>query len=69
MLKFPAAPSKNKEISYANAEYLGCHIFDLVGIPVQETLLGLYRKGGKRKLLWPVAILRRRVLFFRTLLL
>lgn len=53
MLKFPAAPSKNKEISYANgciAEYLGCHIFDLVGIPVQETLLGLYRKGGKEKI-------------------
>lgn len=53
MLKFPAVPSKNKEISYANgciSEYLGCHIFELVGMPVQETLLGLYRKGEKEKI-------------------
>lgn len=53
MLKFPAAPSKNKEISYANgciSEYLGCHIFELIGIPVQETLLGLYHKDGKEKI-------------------
>lgn len=53
MLKFPAAPSRNKAISYANgciSEYLGCHIFELIGIPVQETLLGLYRKGGKDKI-------------------
>lgn len=43
MLKFPAAPFINKDMSYANgciSEYLGCHIFDSVGIPVQETLLG-----------------------------
>lgn len=53
MLKFPAAPSRNKQISYANgciSEYLGCHIFELIGIPVQETLLGLYRRGGKDKI-------------------
>lgn len=53
MLKFPAAPSRNKAISYANgciSEYLGCHIFELIGIPVQETLLGLYRKSGKDKI-------------------
>ena len=53
MLKFPAAPSRNKAISYANgciSEYLGCHIFALIGIPVQETLLGLYRKAGKEKI-------------------
>lgn len=52
MLKFPAAPSRNKAISYANgciSEYLGCHIFALIGIPVQDTLLGLYRKDGKDK--------------------
>lgn len=53
MLKFPAAPSRNKAISYANgciSEYLGCHIFELIGIPVQETLLGLYRRCGKEKI-------------------
>ena len=27
-----------------------CHIFELIGIPVQETLLGLYRKGTKEKI-------------------
>ncbi len=53
MLKFPAAPSINKGMSYANgciSEYLGCHIFDSVGIPVQETLLGTYTKNGKQKI-------------------
>ena len=53
MLKFPAAPSINKDMSYANgciSEYLGCHIFDSVGIPVQETLLGTYTKNGKQKI-------------------
>ena len=53
MLKFPSAPSRNKEMSYANgciSEYLGCHIFESVGIPVQETLLGTYTKNGKEKI-------------------
>ena len=53
MLKFPAAPSINKEMSYANgciSEYLGCHIFESVDIPVQETLLGTYTKNGKQKI-------------------
>lgn len=53
MLKFPAAPSINKGMSYANgciSEYLGCHIFDSVGIPVQQTLLGTYTKNGKQKI-------------------
>ena len=53
MLKFPAALSINKGMSYANgciSEYLGCHIFDSVGIPVQETLLGTYTKNGKQKI-------------------
>ena len=52
MLKFPSAPSINKEISYANgciSEYLGCHIFNSIGIPVQETLLGTYTKDNKKK--------------------
>ena len=53
MLKFPAVPTINKEISYANgciSEYLGCHIFESIGIPVQKTLLGTYTKNGKKKI-------------------
>lgn len=53
MLKFPAVPSINKEMSYANgciSEYLGCHIFESIGIPVQKTLLGTYTKKGKQKI-------------------
>lgn len=53
MLKFPAIPSINKEMSYANgciSEYIGCHIFESVGIPVQKTLLGTYNKNGKQKI-------------------
>lgn len=40
MIKFPATPTKNKNISYANScicEYIGCHIFELAGINVQKT--------------------------------
>lgn len=53
MLKFPALPSRNKEMSYTNgcaSEYIGCHIFESIGIPVQETLLGTYTKNGKTKI-------------------
>ena len=53
MLKFPAVPAINKNMSYANgcvSEYLGCHIFEIVGIPVQETMLGTYNKNGKEKI-------------------
>lgn len=53
MLKFPAIPAINKEMSYANgciSEYLGCHIFESVGIPVQETLLGNYTIKGRQKI-------------------
>ena len=53
MLKFPVSPSRNKEMSYTNgcvSEYLGSHIFALVGIPVQETLLGTYSKNGREKI-------------------
>lgn len=42
MLKFPAPPKRNKDMSYANgcvSEYLGSHIFQMVGIPAQETCL------------------------------
>ena len=52
MLKFPPHPKRNKEMSYTHScisEYLGSHIFDIVGIPVQQTLLGIYRVNGKEK--------------------
>lgn len=53
MLKFPARAAKNHEMSYSNScvsEYLGCKIFESVGIPVQETVLGTYttKKGGQK---------------------
>ncbi len=53
MLKFPSPPRRNKNISYTNgcaSEYIGCHIFESVGIPVQQTLLGTYTSGGRKKI-------------------
>lgn len=53
MLKFPGNAPKNQKLSYANgcvSEYLGCHIFEIAGISVQETLLGTYTKNGKEKI-------------------
>lgn len=53
MLKFPPHPSKNGDMSYSNScisEYLGCRIFESVGIPVQKTMLGTYttEKSGEK---------------------
>lgn len=53
MLKFPPHPSKNEKMSYSNScisEYLGCKIFESVGIPVQDTMLGTYmtEKSGEK---------------------
>ncbi len=45
MLKFPPHPTKNNEMSYSNScicEYIGCKIFESIGIPVQDTILGTY---------------------------
>lgn len=53
MLKFPGDAKKNEKLSYSNgciSEYLGCHIFDSIGIPVQDTLLGTYDIHGKTKI-------------------
>ena len=53
MLKFPPLPKRNREMSYMNScisEYLGCHIFEAVGIPVQKTMLGIYSSSGKEKI-------------------
>lgn len=53
MLKFPSAAKRNPDMSYSNScfsEYLGCQIFESVGIPVQKTLLGTYTVRGKEKI-------------------
>lgn len=53
MLKFPAYAKRNKDMSYTNgcfSEYLGCHIYESVGIPVQRTLLGIFNVKGKIKI-------------------
>ena len=53
MLKFPPRPTKNKEMSYTNScvcEYIGCQIFELIGISVQKTMLGTYTVKGKEKI-------------------
>lgn len=53
MLKFPGIVRKNTEMSYANScicEYLGCHVFEIVGIPVQKTLLGIFTGNGREKI-------------------
>ncbi|MCF0253674.1 MAG: HipA domain-containing protein [Duodenibacillus sp.] len=53
MLKFPKAPPPGRKQRRAQAsasEYLGCHVFEAAGIPVQATLLGVHGAGGERKL-------------------
>lgn len=54
MLKFPPSSKKNKELSYTNgciSEYIGCHIFNSLGITAQETKLGTYTTAnGKEKI-------------------
>lgn len=52
MVKFPPLAQINQDMSYANScvsEYIGCHIFEIVGIDVQSTLLGTYKVNGKDK--------------------
>lgn len=72
MLKFPPFPTINKGISYTNScisEYIGCKIFESVGIPVQKTILGTYTSNGKTKSLLHARILQNPVLLFRILFL
>ena len=50
MLKLPMRALKNPNLSYTNSctsEYLGCHIFSMLGVKAQETLLGEYEYHGK----------------------
>lgn len=54
MLKFPALRTRKVAMRYTNScisEYIGCKIFESIGIPTQEVLLGTYTtKAGKEKL-------------------
>ena len=53
MLKFPPFPTINNGISYTHScisEYIGCKVFETVGIPVQETVIGTYTSKGKKKI-------------------
>ncbi|MBR3003366.1 MAG: HipA domain-containing protein [Clostridia bacterium] len=54
LLKFPGVANQNKEISYSNnvfSEYLGCHIFNIIGIKAQNTILGTYQQeNGTKKI-------------------
>ena len=53
MLKFPPASTRNKELSYSNgtvSEYIGCHILESLGFETQKTILGIYNKDGKEKI-------------------
>lgn len=53
MIKFPPIPKKNKNLSYGNnciAEYIGSHVYQMLGIQAQDTLLGTYKVKEKEKI-------------------
>ncbi len=54
LVKFPdPVREKNKDISYINnafSEYVGSHIFELVGMKTQKTILGTYTYNKKQKI-------------------
>lgn len=53
MLKFPPQSVRNRNMSYCNScfsEYLGCQIYACIGIPVQKTLLGIYKVKDVEKI-------------------
>lgn len=53
MLKFPSHAKINKNISYSNSvvsEHIGCKIFNLLGVPAQNTILGSYTKETRKHL-------------------
>lgn len=52
MLKLPARALRNPNLSYTNSctsEFIGCHIFNMLGVKAQETLLGEYEYHGKAR--------------------
>jgi len=45
MLKFPPKPTRKSDMSYTNScvsEYVACHVFEMLGLETQTTLLGRY---------------------------
>lgn len=53
MLKLPSRAPKNPNLSYANScvsEYLGSHIFNMLGIEAQETVLGIFTYKDKERI-------------------
>lgn len=51
MLKFPPSPGAISDLNYINSyltEYIACHVFQSIGVPAQETLLGTFtdEQGG-----------------------
>lgn len=53
MLKFPPHAKRNKNMSYSNScfsEYIGCQIYESIGVPVQKTLLGTYTVKNVQKI-------------------
>lgn len=49
MLKLPSHAPRNENLSYSNSslsEYLGCHIFNMLEVPAQDTMLGIYSYEG-----------------------
>ena len=50
MVKFINPKVDNLSVNTCISEYIGCHIFQLIGIKAQETLLGKYKIYGKDSL-------------------
>ena len=53
MLKLPAHAPKNKNLSYANScvsEYLGSHIFNIIEVEAQQTILGTFTYNNKERI-------------------
>lgn len=53
MLKFPPTAPNVADMSYRNSsisEYISCHIYEMLGIETQKTLLGFYQVNNKEKL-------------------
>lgn len=49
LLKYPSIYKKNKDRTYYNqcfSEYISCHIFNLLGVKSQNTILGINKYNG-----------------------
>ena len=54
MLKFPTTPTVDTRLSYVHncfSEYIGCHIFNMLGIKAQKTSLGVFMNNNKLKII------------------